>query len=367
MITYIFIYISILTLRFVFQKKHFTFNGLSTSNKIGVNHYKSVDAFFLSSFLLLLFFTGFRGETVGIDVSEYIEWFREFNDLGWKNTFVIKKDVELGYLLLNYSVSFFSQNPHYLILSVSFVILVLHLFFLKKTSKNFFLSLMLYLSFNHFFTSMSSWRQFIAMGIVFFVYPLLLNKRFFLAILVMMIASFFHFSTILFDVAILMGYFFSKKKKWLLFFLIFCILSPPFFERVFFTLIEMIPKYSFYATSQPFGEVGKLRYVYIIIEVLLILYVVKTKSLKKRNINLMCIMLCFSILVGLLGKNIPLMFRFGYYFEYFLLLIIPEIIYYECKKKSIYIETFVIVFGFVFYFYYMLTNSAGMIPWYMYY
>ena len=365
MIVYIFIFLILLLFRFVFQKKFFF---PKNSNCSIVAQRKKVDAFLLASFLLLLFFTAFRGEKVGIDVPEYLRWFQKFNSLGWKRTFEIEKDIELGYLCINYIISRFTLDPHYLIITVSFFILFLHITFLKKSSRDFFLSLMLFLSFNHFFTSMCSWRQFIAMGIVFFAYPLFFEKKYICAIFVMGFAFLFHFTTILFDVSVLIAYVFSRKKKWLVLFLLFCIFFPPFFEKLFFSVIEIIPKYSIYANSkyQTLGTVGKLRYAYIIIEFFIIFYVIVTKNMRNRSINFMCIMLCFSIFIGLLGAKIPLIFRLGYYFDYFLVLIIPDLICIRGKKNKASLKLAVVFWGFLFYLYYMLTNSAGMIPWYMY-
>lgn len=361
MLVYIFIFIFIILFRLVLQKKYF----VSTTSRIKNKSGKTYNVFFLFSFIILFFFTGFRGETVGIDTTTYLDWYKEFNTLGWKRTFEVKKDIEPGYLYINYLVSLFSRSPHYLILTVSFLILCLHLNFLKKASSNFFISLVLYLSFNHFFTSMSSWRQFIAMGIVFFVYPLLLERKFFFAVLVMSVAFFFHYSTLIFDLAVVTAYIFSKNKRWLPFFLIASVIAPSVLSKVFYLLIGAIPKYAFYANSQASGSVGKLRFVYIFIEAVLILYVIGCKKLKSRKINMMAVMLSFSIMLGLLGASVPLVFRLGYYFEYFLLLLIPEIMVARNKNSSG-IQAYIVCFGFLFYFYLMVVNSAGMIPWYMY-
>lgn len=359
MLVYIFIFIFILGLRIIFQRKYFV-SSIATFDKV---EQKTINAFFVASFCLLLFFTGFRAETVGIDTPEYILWFKEFNTLGWERTFHTKKDIEFGYLIICYIVSCISKNSFVLIFVVSFIILVLHLSFLKMNSKNLFVSIILYLSFNHFFTSMSSWRQYIAMGIVFFIYPLLLKKKYLFSLLLMFIGFFFHYSTLLFDFAIIIAYVFSRKKIYVLFFLLFCvIIAPKIFVFIFNSFIEKMPKYAFYESHLVSGSVGRLRTIYIIIEICIILYVLKNKSVKYRNINMMSIMLTFSILCGLLGSSIPLIFRLGYYFDYFLLLIIPELMVVR-NKNSTGIQSFFTCFFFLFYFYLILTNSAGILPY----
>ncbi len=362
MIVYIFIFLMIIVFRIIFNKKYF---GLKSDIAITNKKEKKIDIFFITSFLLLFFFMGFRGKEVGIDTPNYISWFDDFNRIGWNKVFSLKKDVEPGYLLINYLVSQFSINPHFLILSVSFIILFSHLLFIKTVSKNYYISLILFLSFNHFFTAMSSWRQFIAMGIVFFSYPLLLGKKYFASLLVMTIAFFFHYSTLIFDIALIIAWIFSKNKKWILLFLFISIISAPIVEFLFKKFILVIPKYNYYIIKNASGKIGKLRFIYIILELSIIIYIIKNNAIKSRNINMMCIMLCFSIIIGLAGKSIPLIFRLGYYFEYFLILIIPELMV-SYKKNTFGIQTIVTLGGFIFYFYLMMVNSAGMIPWKMY-
>lgn len=87
MLVYIFIFIFIILFRLVLQKKYF----VSTTSRIKNKSGKTYNVFFLFSFIILFFFTGFRGETVGIDTTTYLDWYKEFNTLGWKRTFEVKK------------------------------------------------------------------------------------------------------------------------------------------------------------------------------------------------------------------------------------------------------------------------------------
>lgn len=361
MLIYFVLIIVIVVSRIIFKQKYFLTNA-NVGVEINKKNKFTVNAFIFVSFLVLFFISGFRGINVGIDTPTYIEWFEEFNRIGWERTFSTKKDVEFGWLLINYWVSKISHNPQLLIIVVSFLILSLHFMFLKKTSKNIFISIILFLSFNHFFTSMCSLRQFIAMGIVFFVYPMLIEKKYIKVFILMAIAFFFHYSTLIFDIGILLAFLFSKKKRWIWIFLLFSFFSVPVFVKLFNLLISGIPKYSYYMLSRTANSVGKLRTVYIIIEICLIVYVLMNKKLKSREMNIECILITFSITIGLLGAKIPLMFRLGYYFEYFLLLLVPELIVASTKKITL--EFYTVYFSFLFYAYYLYENSAGMCPWY---
>lgn len=329
---------------------------------------KRITVFLVLCYLSIAFVQCMRDISIGEDTINYVGWFNDFYDAGWIQSFTAPiRDVELGYKLINLLVASFTNNPHVLIAVVSLSILLLNFYFLYKNSKNIFISIILFFGFNQFLTSMTTWRQYLAMGIAFWIYPCLLEKKYKRIIFLIVLAFCFHKSSLAFDVAIIGAYFISKKcgSIWtILAAEMFTIPLVPIFLNIF---LKLLPKYNFYFVAE--GDhamgLGKLRFIYILIEMFLLIIVSSNKKLHtKRNI-MMCIMLVFSIYIAILNIFVPHIFRLGYYFDYFLLLIIPEVMP-EMPRNKYIVQTGVILASFVFFCYYLLMNAGGTVPYKMF-
>lgn len=323
--------------------------------------------FVVISGMFIWFIEAFRSINIGEDTVSYIGWFEDIYNLGWKESLSGKLGyyVEPGYLLLNLVISTISNNPHMVLGVVSFIIIGLHFLFIWKYSENVYISILLYFGINFFLTSMTTLRQFIAMGIVFFMLPQIENKKYFRMLIIAFMAMQFHRSSLIFAVVSMGCIYFGKKiKRVKIILLIETVIVLLITPAIKIALI-IIPKYEFYFQNGGNAELGLLRSVYIIIELFLIfLYIYYRRDIHCEKNNAIVIMTSFSAMIGVLNAFVPHIFRLGYYFDFFLIFLIPLLKPKNKNNKKIYFVC-VIVGSTLLFLYYLATNAGGTVPYEM--
>jgi len=154
-------------------------------------------AFYVISFLILFFVLGFRNYS-GIDDTSYKNIFFNVSEHGFVGQFIETK-LEPGYLLLNYFVSLFTDNYLYMQLLSSFIPLALFYYRFKKNSSFMSISLAVFLLATLIYfqmLSVSLIRMFIAVSIVFNAYSYIHQKKLWKYIVVILVASTFHYSAL---------------------------------------------------------------------------------------------------------------------------------------------------------------------------
>ncbi len=309
------------------------------------------------------------------------------------------RDIELGYSIINIVLSRLTKNPQVLIAVISILITTLHIKFIEKNSKDPLLSVLLYFGLNFFLTAMVSWRQFIAMGIVFWIYPLMLKRKYVKAFFVLVASMLFHDTAIIFAVALLAAFLFSKYSKGSLWILIIGLIIIPFINIPLQWILKIMPAYQIYFTTIPSTNgVGKLRWVYIIAETIIVLAVAyrlskgrkidiknntegdkraTPKNQNGRNVNsvhsseviakrkriaILATIMAYAVLCGLLAKYIPYMFRLGYYFDFFLLLLVPELLPQGSGSATMY-KVLIAGMCIVLFVYYLSVNAGQTVPY----
>ena len=206
------------------------------------------NTFIIIIFLSMLLIQGLRDMSVGADTEAYYGYFYriyrnvekiDFQKLEFTN-------IEMGYVVLNLLLSKISIEPQVFIFMISAVVLFLHLYFLRVNSENILLSIILFFGCGHFFTSMVSIRQYIAIGIVMWMIPLISEKKYKQAILVGGIAFLFHNSVVIFWAAILCTYFFKQDIKHIWGLLLGLLASLPITNILLSYILRYVPKYSYY-------------------------------------------------------------------------------------------------------------------------
>lgn len=319
----------------------------------------------------LLFFSSIcmiecvRDVSIGEDTINYVGWFEDFCYDGWRNSFLTpRRYVEPGFKMLNLLVSEFTNNYHFFVAIVALIIVGLFTWFLKENSEDVFLSTMLFFGLNFFVNSMTAFRQFIAMGIVFWMLPLLLKEKWSKAILVGMIAFSFHRSSIIYILCVLGLAMFKSEKRMLKIAIIgeiMILMALPLCVRLF---LWLQPKYEIYFIYGEVASMGKLRMVYIIIEFMLVIhYLYFRKEIHNRQNHFIVIMISLSILIGILNAYIPHIFRLGYYFDFYMLLFVPILIPKKIIINRIFWKFTTISASFMLFIYYLSTNAGGVVPY----
>ncbi|MFA5125318.1 MAG: EpsG family protein [Patescibacteria group bacterium] len=125
----------------------------------------------------------------------------------WGNTFVQLR-MEYLFLLFNSVLKCFSDNPLTMFLSFAFITVALDLYAYKKYSPYFILSVVFFYATHYFSGAMVAMRTGIAMAFVLFGMSYLVNKKDSIFFIMVLIACFFHVSSIF----VLFGYLLYRLK-----------------------------------------------------------------------------------------------------------------------------------------------------------
>lgn len=327
-----------------------------------------------------------RASSVGEDTSTYLEWFDQIAKIeSVKELLNWNSDIDIGYKLFNYFLSRITVSHQILIIIVSCAIVILHIKFIQKVSADPFISVNLFIGMNFFLTSMVSWRQFLAMGIVFWMYPLLMERKYLKAVFVLCIACCFHDTAIVFGVVVVLINLFAKRKNHSVLILLLGIASLPILNSILHFVLKFLPAYNFYI-NEPIGNskmpIGELRILYIVFQILLIGLVLHYERLTKNKLHGLCrmrsvttkicktyselnvltaLMSC-AIICGLYSAFIPYAFRLGYYFDYFMILLIPLLIRKFSKNKKA-LGNLSMGMSALLFVYYLSTNPGETLPY----
>lgn len=306
--------------------------------------------FVLISILIFALLIGLRSVSVGNDTESYLRIFeRSFSnpDHGY-----IQR-LESGYILLNRFVySIFDGSFTALMLITGLVSISLIFFTLAKFSKDFFLSLMVFLSVGPFFFLHSGMRQGMALSILFFSSRYILNSNLFRFFFSVAVASLFHLSAL-----IMLPFYLIKKytpKFQLIFmFWLFSIpftLSPLFLYNLLELIEALVPlgydRY-FYDISQLIRHsagLGIRAIFFHCIAFLLFVAIYKCRLTKEEHFLIVMATLGISMSNYLMySVNIS---RIALYFNIYLTLAVPVALYYLFKGFDFHFTKLFFVFAF---------------------
>ena len=319
-------------------------------------------AFLISTFSAMFIIQALRAQTVGVDVKEYCNYFYQMHmDVGHKMTHGYV-DLEPGYLLINKLVLKVGVFPQLLLAVCSFIILCNVAIFIYKNSDDVYISTFLFLTMNHFFTSMTSIRQYLALSIALHAVTFFRKRKPILLLVALGIAASFHKSVLIFGIMLILLYYLKPERKSCILVIAGCIGCFSMIQVIFPLLIRLVPKYLYLLKNTDGVGIGKLRLLYIILEIIIIIYILVAKR-RYQDITFLSVnMLMVGILIGLLQRSIPHIWRMGYYFDFFLVMIIPQIIRKLSNKRQI-LNSVVIVAGSMLYIYLLITDGAEVVPY----
>ena len=307
----------------------------------------------------------FRSTSIGEDTINYVSWFKDFCTDGWTISILEpRRYVEPGFKMLNLLIATFTSNEHIFVAIVAIIISLLFVSYLRFNSEDFLISVMLFFGLNFFVNSMTAFRQFIAMGIAFWMLPLLLNKQWIKVVLVAAASLLFHQSSIIHIISVIFVYFFRKNRKTLGLIIVGECIAGGIIPILLNIFLKIFPKYDIYFKYGEEAVMGELRLVIILIEIFLLLYYyIFKKELHNEYNNCIFAMVSVSAFVGFLNGVIPHIFRLGYYFDFYLLLFIPILISKKRGMTKCIWKVAIISASFLLFSYYLLTNAGGVVPY----
>ncbi|MFW6015621.1 MAG: EpsG family protein [bacterium] len=149
------------------------------------------------TFSIMFFYSALRGSSVGIDTSNYLDIFNEIKYMGLVNS-VKTLRFEYGFIFFNYLLSF-TNNAQLFLIATSLFIFYSFSKTIYRYSYNVIISTFLFVAF-FFGRTMNTVRQFVALSIILLSLPYLFNKKTLKFVIMVIMASMFHSTAILFMV-----------------------------------------------------------------------------------------------------------------------------------------------------------------------
>ncbi len=326
--------------------------------------------FLICSFFLLFLVQSLRKYTVGVDVPTYVEGFYQIRNMPWNDCRL--HDWEPLYAYLNKLIGCFTDRYSVLLSAASFIILVGCGYFIYKNSTNVFWPVFLFIVLDNFFISMYSLRQFCAIAIGINIYTVLKEntsvKNYIKAGILFLLAIMFHvtaFVCILFFAVFWAG---KMSKFKLILWLLMGIFGILYFSKIVDFFLFLFPRYDLYRSRNTANfqgtSVRNIDLVYDLIKIMCIFIMWKFNHANKGHQHILKLLSlsCVAIILSFLVTKIKLVWRFTFYFDILLIVVIPLVI--EKFKYHRYVAyAAVYLSGFIYLSYIMLLNGGKCVPY----
>lgn len=343
---------------------------ICTSGLLFYGKKKNDKAFLLFSAILTILFQSVRAATVGVDTPVYYNGFQIIRQLDWESCNVY--NWEILYAALNWIIGQFTQNFNILLLVVSVLVVGNIWYFIYKNSENVFWSVFLFFTLDYFFMSMYSIRQYCAISIGINIYTVLKQnfdrKNIIKAICLLLLALGFH-NTAFVCVAFFVPFILKKvDAKTILLLAVATVLVILSFSQIMGFLFQFFPKYAMYQSlgSDKFAgaQIRNIDLIFTFFKIVSFLVVSRFNPDLEKNQELYRLLFVTAISIGLsfLVTRVELMWRFTYYFDIFLIILIPDLLQRlkRCRTIGYYL---VLVFGVLYFIYIMILNGGQCVPY----
>lgn len=274
--------------------------------------YNKIINFISIGFLFVIF--AFRATSVGADTKTYEILYN--NQYEWN---------EKGYVYLVRLFNYFGFSFRFFLIIISFFSIFSLNHFLQKYSKDYIFSLILFVTIGLFSMYMTGIRQVIAISILLWSIDFIFRKKIFVFVLIVLLASSFHTSALVFLPIYFLNYINFTKNKILIFFFVFCIIIMLFKNYIWSFVSTIIPNQydDLVFNSQDYYT----NILVIIIEVSILFFVIfyyKNSKLNSNIYNTMIVFQIISILFQIFGYSALQISRLSYYFACAKIIIIPN-------------------------------------------
>lgn len=296
-------------------------------------------------FIPLLLVSALRGPNVGTDTENYLYGFKLIKEAAFNEVFNVVR-YEPGYVLLVKFISLLVDHEQVLLIVTSIIVLIGIFIFIYLNSPNVMLSVFLYLALYLYFFSFNGVRQAIAMSIVVSGFHYILERKFLKYLLIIILASLFHQTSIIF---IIFYFFYGIKVNLKNVFFILGVFSIMFFylESIIKFAVSFFDGLSYLLNTSLLSNSGGLLFPIINLAVLIfILYIKYQNKVEDRKLDLMIYIVLFGFLTSVLAIKIYILLRFVYYFFTYYIVAIPYAIsFVKGKKEKITLISLVTIFG----------------------
>ncbi|KAF1298821.1 hypothetical protein BAU15_14150 [Enterococcus sp. JM4C] len=309
----------------------------------------------LLAILPFFILSAFRDSSIGNDTMSYLAIFDrvKLSQIDFQNT-----NFEAGYMKLNQIVAFFFSDLQSILIVTSILIYLGYYFFIRKYSVSPIFSVVLFISLGYFSNSLNILRQQIALSIIFVAWYYLNKSKTILPICLILLATLFHNTALIFILAILLR---KVKVNKLSLSVLFATIFIGYFAYAPFLriFIRIFPIYNSYLGSIYMS--GEIRMASVMNAVILLLILLlglifkpdkDSEEFSYQLWNTWTIYIMVSIGLTVLSFNFNLIARAAEYFSVFSIVYIP-ILFKSIKNKNLKIlmSFSVIVFAIIFFFF----------------
>lgn len=236
----------------------------------------------LLSGMILFLLMGLKGASVGNDTNNYILFFNRMKEVS--TLLDPNSRFEIGYQLYSKIIGLFCGYQALFIIT-ALICIACVLYGIIKSSKNWQYSLFLFVGLRFYYFFLSGLRQSIAVSIIIVAYTFLKQKKTKTYILLVLLASTFHFSALIFLLAVplsKMNFTYKNVFKILVITLIIYI----FFMPILTMLLNYMPNYySGYLVTEAASANNLANYIEMLIPIFVLIFIWFTGCFKESNSN----------------------------------------------------------------------------------
>lgn len=348
----------------VYLAFYFLLNILSCLLLIKIKHKREL--FLLTSLVSMILLATTRGPQVGTDLSMYLDY---YNSMGSNLRDVLDYRIEWGYALLNYIVYWATGSETIFLFLVALTTYSILVFFFYKCSYNPVYSIIIFVGMFMYCMSYNAIRQYLAVAFLCLAYYLLQkNSRKAYILLCFIIATLFHKTAIIMLPVFALKIYFNNFKKYTVIFILtiasWMIIVSGGYEVVY----TLIPQYAVYETlaysqSREITASIVLPIISLIYIFISSIYLFVNRKEFDRKLSYYNFLLLLYSLSWLASFKVFIFYRFLYYFEIFICLVIPYIVERYIKQKT-FIYSVISALMFIYFILHLSRNTAMVVPYY---
>lgn len=326
------------------------------------NKYLKFISLFLCFTPIIILFT--MRTKIGSDYNTYKNLFNNIKNTPISLDFVFKHYVEAGWVLLTYLSLLFSKSFHFFQFLVSIIFFIYFTMLIEKEeNKKLYFALSFVLI---FFPFMNITRQILALIICYYSLKKVMEKKYVVAIINILIASLFHKSALIFLFVIALYYAYDKLPKKIFKIGEYILLFSPIYAIPLSYVIKEIFKALHFQTNY-IHKIINLDFKFLLYTLLIIgiyKYIIKKEKIddKKSNLYFLYVISLISILMKSLGFMMLTFERLAIYFFGIYILLFP-MLYKQVKNKKIFN---ILVYGYLIIYFilmYIILNGQGCFPY----
>lgn len=283
-------------------------------------------------FLILIFISSFRGERVGGDLINYIPLYEDIAKHDWN--YIFQSSTKYGYLFSIYVKlwSYISASPVLFLIGTSIINLSIIAFFIKKYSKNPWLSIYIYIAMGFYTNTFNSVRSSMALAIGALCIHYIIKNKFLKFFLCYLVALEIH-KTIF---PLLFLYPMSKiKLSWKYIFTIIggAVVVSYFIPSEYFNVIAILYASSYATIEDSAGSGFSLLLLLLFITVTSFYFM---RSRLDRPTSVLLHAMIFSVCIQAFAPHFALLTRITTFFKIYMIILIPNLIdglYYSNNRR----------------------------------